>query len=152
MPLDDVRVVFGERTEEPGRVFDEAGEEHHAQAERGGGHGRGVALRERGLDRGSVACPVRGSDDETAHAAVERGPDVLEHLVAYGELEEDVRPAEALRGVAGGGVRHAEDRQGWRAAAGECGGDRPTHASVTGDDAQHFRFLRERAIEVRPNV
>ena len=42
MPLDEIRVVLRERAEEAGGVLDEAGEQHHAEAEVGGGDRRGI--------------------------------------------------------------------------------------------------------------
>ena len=50
MPLDQVWVVIRERAEEPRGIFDETGEQHHAEAEGGRGHGRGIVLDEQGLD------------------------------------------------------------------------------------------------------
>ena len=142
VPLDEIRVVFGERAEESRRVLDEAGKQHHAQTEAGRGNGRGMAFVEEALDRGAVRRPIRGPDDEVADAAVQGGPDVLQNRIAHGEIEEDLRATEALRRVAGEGESgRPRIARGRHAPTGESSSDRATHSPVAGDDAEHSDYL-----------
>jgi hypothetical protein len=142
VPVDQVRVVVGERAEEPGGVLHEAGEKHHAQAEVGRRDGRRAAGDERLLRGRAVRRPVGRADDEMAYAGGEGGAQVRQDGFARGEVEDEVRSIEALGGVAGGGVGHAEDGGRRRAAAHERGGDRAAHTSVADDDAVQFLRLQ----------